>query len=219
MKSADEIAADVNRLVEEHYYSAPHELKWAVTGYADGLSDGEQKLLRRHVLHRLEGEPTIVDVILASCLQVPESVPLLTAALSRESVTSQLSRAMMGVLARYPEEASKRAIERFIDSEQEQEALALLARMDFERAVPHLQRALSKEHLADSCLHIFAERKKSVGLARLATDLRDSLLQGRHRLRERLKEVLTSKAGDYNPFTPEELDVLLSTLDDVSPGG
>ena len=74
-----------------------------------------------------------------------------------------------------------------MDSDQETEALAVLARMYFARALPFVFRSIRKDHFLDTCLHILFERKKAVGFHDFVDELRTCSALNAAPVRERLR--------------------------------
>lgn len=212
MRTSEDITRDIEEIIRRNYYNEGHELTWGLKSYEESLSRGERDLLKRVVLERLTADPSNVNVLLVSCWHMPEAVPVLRAALDDEPRASQLSRTLMHVLQRYSDEGACRAVERFLDSEQETEALTFLARMDFVRAAPRLKQALKKERLSDVCLHILAERWKVAGLHQLIEDVRVHVTGDSDFFRRQVHRVLQAKQGDYNPFTEEDISHILAGL-------
>lgn len=212
MKSRDDIARDLQELVARHYYSEDFELLSAVRVYRDGLAPAERDDLGAVALDRLFREGSIVDVLVCSVLDLPSAAPVLAARLDREHAPSQMSRALIVALQGHSGDDAFRAVERFLDSEQEHEALQALARIDFRRAAPYLLRALHDDHRLDLCLHILHDRRKRVGLDALGRDLR--ALAGPHpaHFRARVARALHAKEGPFNPFSDDERRDLLAAL-------
>ena len=213
MKTSEQIARELADLIQRHYYSEDFELHAAFRAYAGLLSADDRERLRYVVMRRLSDSDSLVDVILCTEFDVPECVSSLVRMLDRQTGTSQITRALMGALSRYGGLEAFRAVERFMDSDQEHEALASLARIDFARALPYLVRSLAKDRFLDACLHIFHARKQAAGFHGLLEDLRSGGAFGSPVVRERLRLSLTAKKGEYNPFTEQELRALLAALD------
>lgn len=216
MKSAQEIENDLVALERNHYYSEDFEWLSAVRAYRDSLSEAERETLSEAVLRRLLKEGSMTDILLCSIIPVPSAAPVLAAKLDREFVPSQLTRALITALSHYKGDDVFRAVARFVDSDQENEALRTLALIDFAKALPYVARALLKEHQADLVLHILHDRYKThPSIERLAAELRAFAAGwGDPDFVPRLRRALTSKREPYNPFTIEELtrlDALLAT--------
>lgn len=101
---------------------------------------------------------------------------------------------------------------RFVDSDQENEALRALARIDFARALPHFISALRRDPQRDLCLHILHDRAKCVGLPALAAELRQLVVQPAPELGGRLALALRAKRAPFNPFAEADLAILLAAL-------
>lgn len=212
MKSRAQIADELVALVQRHYYSEDFELLSAARAYHEQLDPAEREALRDVVAGRLLQEGTLVDVLLCSALEIPEAAPRLASLLLREESASQMSRALIQALQHYGGDEAYRAVERFLDSEQESEALRALAAIDFVRALPHLARLLDQEHHLDTCLHILYERRKRVGLPRLLHELQAASALQPRLLRDRLRRSLRAKTGEYNPFSEADLRALEAIL-------
>lgn len=212
MRTSLQVDRELRELVAAHYYSEEFELLAAARAYQQQLREEERDLLRAVVLRRLFDDGSLVDVLLCSVVHVPSAAPVLAARLDREAAPSQLTRALIAALQEYRGDDVFRAVERFLDSEQEFEAMRAVARIDFIRFLPYLARALRRPHQRDLCLHILYDRSKEVGLAALAAELRG--LAGREpgEFRAHLEAALTAKAGPYNPFAPEAIAILLGGL-------
>jgi hypothetical protein len=212
VKTHDDIRRELEALIQAHYYSEDFELISAVRAYQDRLTLEERDELKGVVVSRLLAEGSMVDVVLCSVVQVPPAGPLLAAKLDRESVPSQLTRALMASLQLYPGDEAYRAVERFLDSDQEGEALAALARLDFNRTLPHLARALDREHFLGPILHILHARAKDVGVPALGLELVSARARLPAGFSAGLARVFAAKSGAYNPFSVAELDRLRGAL-------
>lgn len=211
MREEADIAAELDALIARHYYSEDFELLSALRAYRDGLAPAEQDTLCAVVLQRLFRDGSIVDVMLCSVVHVPSAASVLAAKLDREQQPSQLTRALLDALQHYHGDDVFAAVERFVDSDQEGEALQALARIDFARSAPHLVRALQKDHLLDRCLHIFHARMKRVGRAALSVELR-SLALRTPAIAGRLARALQAKRPPFNPLSDDDLAFLLEAL-------
>ncbi len=207
MKSTEQILDDLRHLEEAHYYSEDFQWLSSVRAYRDELSAEEQAALASVILQRLLRDGSMTDILLCSIVEVPGAGSVLAAKLDRESTPSQLTRALITALERYRGDDVFRAVARFVDSDQENEALRALARIDFIRALPFVARALQKEHQADLVLHILHDRAKSrAGLDLLAVELRAFASGWNDQdLLPRIVRALHGKAEPYNPFSPAEL--------------
>ena len=172
MKTSEQIARELADLIQRNYYSEDFHLLSEVRAYADALSPDDRDILRNVVAGRLADSQSIVDVILCTVVRAPELVPALVRMLDHQTNTSQLSRALMQALQQYGGNEAFHAVERFLDSDQETEALAVMARIDFARALPFVFRCLRKDHFLDVSLQILFERKKSGGFRDVVDDLR-----------------------------------------------
>ncbi|MFH0907400.1 MAG: hypothetical protein V1929_01375 [bacterium] len=214
-KTSEQIARELADLIQHNYYDEDFQLLSEVRAYAASLSTDDREILRQVVAGRLADSQSIVDVMLCTVVHAPELVPSLVRMLDRQTNTSQLTRALMLALQRYGGSESFHAVERFLDSDQETEALAVLARIDFQRALPFVFRCLRKDHFLDACLQILFERKKAIGFHDLVDELRTCTALGSASVRERLRLSLTVKKDEYNPFTADEVRTLLAAIDFV----
>lgn len=212
MRSREDIADDLERIITDHYYREDFELLSAVRAYRDALPLPERDELAAVVLQRLLREDSIVDVLLCAVVEVPSAAPLLAAKLDRESVPSQTTRALLMALQHYRGDAVFAAVERFVDSDQEHEALQALARVDFRRSAPYVVRALRRDAQLDLCLHILHDRLKAVGRAALAEDLRALAAHAGEGLGGRVERALRAKPAPFNPMAEEDIIFLLAAL-------
>jgi len=212
MKNADDIQADLDRLIESHYYSEDYELEWAAKRYYDGLSDPEQIALEGVMVRRLTAQPGIADISLCARLGSRSLTPFLSALLDRQETSNAMSRAILAALAHQPDEQAYPSVERFLDSEQEGEALLCLSRMNFHRTVSHLRWAIQKDHLHNFCIHAFHEQMKHMGMEALLEGLKTLVEPEAARLTGHVQKILTSKSGSFNPFTDEELELIMAAL-------
>lgn len=219
MKQTAQIAEDLQQMESAHYYSEDFQWLSSVRAYRDGLAPAEQAALADVVMQRLLRDGSMTDILLCSVVDVPGAGSVLAAKLDRETVPSQLTRALIAALEHYRGDDVFRAVARFVDSDQENEALRALARIDFHRSLPFVARALQKEHQADLVLHILHDRVKArAGLEILAIELR-AFAAGWNDpdLMPRLLRALRGKPEPYNPFSPEELRRLEAALAGESP--
>ena len=212
MKTPAEIEGELADLIQAHYYSEDFELMSSVRAYQDHLLPEERDELKAVVLRRLLTEGSMVDIVLCAVVHVPSAGPVLALKLDRESVPSQLTRALITALQGYPGEEAYRAVERFLDSDQEGEALAALARLDFNRTLPHVARALEREHFLGPVLHLLHARAKDVGVPALGLELHAACSRLPAGFVRRLERVFAAKAPPYNPFSPPELERLRNDL-------
>ncbi|HMP76597.1 MAG TPA: hypothetical protein PKE12_09895 [Kiritimatiellia bacterium] len=213
MKTIDQISDDLRELESAHYYSEDFHWLSAVRAYFDALSDEERALFQRVLFKRMMEEGSMTDILLCSVVTVPDVASVLAAKLDRESVPSQLTRALLTALQQYRGSDVFRAVARFVDSDQENEALRALARIDFARALPFTARAVRKAHAHGLVLHILHDRRKSVGLDGLILELR-AFAAGWNEpnLLRDLDAAAHAKPADYNPFPPDELARLRAGL-------
>ena len=194
----------MNALIERHYYSEDFELISSLRAFQASLVDAEKDHLKQIVAERIRKDESLVDVMLCAVVDVPDCVDALAAQLSKQDATSQLSRALIESLSQYSGDAAFRAVERFLDSDQEREALMALARIDFARATSRLLRVIEKDQWLDLGLHILYERKKKVGLEQFTRELCGIVAVHGAYCRRRLLLCLDVKQDDYNPFSSEE---------------
>lgn len=212
MKNTDALARALMELVQAHYYSEDFELASAVRAFQEGLAPPERDELKGVVLQRLIGEGSMVDILLCSVVPVASAGPVLARLLNQESVPSQLTRTLIVALQMYTGDEAYRAVERFVDSDQEGEALAALARMDFPRTLHYLARALERPSALGPILHIFHARAKEVGVPALALELKTEGQRYPATFREGVARALVAKPERFNPFTPVELERLQREL-------
>ena len=212
VKTPAEIDRELTDLIQAHYYSEDFELMSSVRAYQEHLTLDERNELKAVVLRRLLEEGSLVDIVLCAVVPVPSAGPVLAMKLDRESVPSQLTRALITALQGYPGEEAYRAVERFLDSDQEGEALAALARLDFNRTLPHVARALDREHFLGPVLHLLHGRAKEVGVPALGLELHAAGSRLPAGFVRRLECVFEAKAPPYNPFSPPELERLRNAL-------
>ncbi|MCO5044858.1 MAG: hypothetical protein M9963_07460 [Kiritimatiellae bacterium] len=213
MKTADEILSDLQALDADNYYSEDFEWLSAVRAYRAGLSEGEGQFFREAVLRRLLMDGSITDVLLCSVDAIPEAATLLANKLNGESAPSQMTRALIEALRRCGGEEAFRAVARFVDSDQEGEALRALAAIHFVRALPFLARAMKKEYIRDLALHILHDRFRAVGMDALQRELLAFCAGWSDaELSERFCRALKCKDEPYNPFTVEEIATLTRAL-------
>jgi hypothetical protein len=214
VKTIEEVAFDLEQIESSHYYSEDFQWLSSIRAYRDSLSPEEQQLLSEVVLRRLLRDGSMTDILLCSVVEAAGAGSILAAKLDRETVPSQLTRALISALEHYRGDDVFRAVARFVDSDQENEALRALARIDFLRALPYVARALQKEHLADLVLHILHDRFKAVGsIERLAIELRAfSAGWPDGNFLKRVLKALRGKSEPYNPFSADDLVALEQAL-------
>lgn len=163
----------LDAIVECNYYSEEWELQAAVRAWIDHLDPVEQASFARAFLRRLTADPSMVNISLASVLPYPGVDEPLAAELARQPEPNQHTRALIAALRSCQgSDTAFRAVERFVDSSQEMEALRALAAIDFARTRPHFRQALSRDDLLECCLHLFADRRREHGIDTLSADLR-----------------------------------------------
>jgi hypothetical protein len=211
-KTSVDIEADVERLIAAHYYSEEHELEWASKQYYGELDEAGKQAFEGVMMRRLTGAAGLADVSVCSRLGAASLTAPLAALLNRQADAGAISRAVLVALMRQPDEQAYEAVERFLDSELEGEALQVLTRMNFRRALPHLRWAIQKEHLHNFCLHAMHDEMKHVGMEALLESVKLLVEPDRSMLSEHMKKILGSKVGDFNPFTESELAELGAVL-------
>lgn len=212
MKSEQDIEADLLKMVNDHYYSEDYELEWSSKHYAEALSEDERDLLDQVLIRKLTSDPNLAYVTIVTRLERPALTPYLATLLEKEPHSTAMSRSLLTALTHQPDEQAFSAVERFMDSDQEGEALTCLARMNFDRVLPHLRWAMQKDHLHNFCLHILHEYMRHKGLEALLHKVQELTQPERERLVPHLRKILTSKRGEFNPFADAELDALLAVL-------
>jgi hypothetical protein len=208
MRTAEELESELDTLVAGNYYTEDYELRWTIRRFEEGLEPAEKRLFREIALRRLTDDPSILSVMLVSAVPVPDAVPVLAALLDRTSGTDMLTRAVLSTLAAYGESSAVPSVTRFLDSDQEIEALTCLARLHFGGSLFYVFRSARRDHLRGACLQILHARKKEVGLERLIGELGAHQASSRQNVPKRLGQILGSKEGPYNPFTAEEIAAL-----------
>lgn len=213
MKSAGEITIDIENIVHAHYYSEDFELVSSLRAYVDSLLPGERENARQVVLKRLLDEGSMVDILLCSVIDVPSAVPVLAGKLDREPVSNQVTRSLITALRMYQTADAYNAVERFVDSDQEMEAIDALADIDFRRTIPLLVRTMKKEHFHGNILHMLHRQAKRGGLDGLIGALRDSSAIRTARFKNDLQQLLASKKEPYNPFTETDIRHILHHIE------
>jgi hypothetical protein len=212
MRNDQEITNEIEQLVARHYYSEDFELLASLRAYIEPLSPGERELVRALALKRLMHEGSLVDIMLCSVIDVPSAVPVLAGRLEREPVTNQVTRALIMALRRYHTDEAYTAVERFVDSDQELEAMDALADIDFRRTIPRLVRAMGKAHQHGNLLHMLHRYVKARGIEGLIDELSASSATRSARFVSDLEQVLRAKKEPYNPFTEEQIILILSRI-------
>lgn len=212
VKSEETLSKELDELIERNYYSEEWELRSAAQVYYDALDEPERAVFDRMFFDRIKADPSVSNVSISSSFRIPDLGPVLAAELNRHKKASYASRNLMYGLKPYRDDASFAAVERFVDSEQEIEALRLLGHMNFLRALPHIRRALKKDALLEICLHIFQDRKRDVGLETLIADMA-MLIKGREGYyRRRLEAMFGIKKGAHAPFDEREVSRIITEI-------
>ena len=212
VKTAEIFSAELDDLIEKNYYSEEWELRSAAQVYYDALGEEQRVVFDQMFVARIQQDPSVSNVSISSAFRIPALGPLLAEALNRHKKASYESRNLMCGLRPYRDDASFAAVERFVESEQEIEALRLLGHMNFLRAMPHLRRSLKKDQLLEVCLHIFQDRKRDVGLEGLIADLA-MLIKGREGYyRRRLEAMFSIKKGLHAPFSEREMQRIITEI-------
>jgi len=212
MKTRDEIKQELDRMIQRHYYAEDYELEWEAHRVYKTYAPEEQQRMVSVLIERLTSDPCLATVTVCKRIPVPELAPILAVALDREQRATSQSRAILATLLRADHPAAYDSVERFVESEQEGEALACLARWDFGRTIPHLRRAMEREDLHNYCLHILRDRAVTAGLDTLKRDLNHLMGMDPDRWKPHVRKILTSAQGNYNPFPEQELKELLASL-------
>jgi len=212
MKTRDEIKNEMDQMIRHHYYAEDYELEWEARRIYDAYHPDERAHMVSVLIERLTSDPCLATVTLCKRLPVPELAPILAVVLDGEQRATSQSRAILATLLRSDHPAAYDSVERFVESEQEGEALTCLARWDFGRTIPHLRRALEREDLHNYCLHILRDRGATVGMDTLMQDLRNIMGNDPARWRPHIRKILASAHGAYNPFTEQELKQLTEAL-------
>ncbi len=212
MKTSPELSDTLNALIQSHYYSEDFELLSALQAFVAGLDDQEQSLLAGLAFQRITADCSLVDIMLCGVVNVEAAAPVLADKLNRASAADQVTRALIAALQHYPTDEAYRAVERFLDSDQELEALQALARMDFARTLSALVRVMRKEHARTVILHILYGRVKTAGLDALIRDIAQSTATRSETFREDLLKTLHAKSAGFNPFDADQLRQLTEAL-------
>jgi len=213
VKDKSEIQSDLDRIVQAHYYSEDFELISSFRAYESERADEEKDLLAEVVFERLCSEGSLVDILFCSIIDVPSAVPVLAEKLSREPQVNQVTRSLIQALKRYASDDAYTAVERFLDSDQEMDALQALASIDFARTLPHMARLMKKDHYHGVVLQMLRDRMKRVGLEPLVEELKKSSATRSASFRECLRKALASKSADFNPLDPGQISALKHAFD------
>jgi len=204
-------------LIQRHYYSEEFELHGALHAWIIELDDAQKAALDRVFSARLHRDASILNISLCHCFPLPGVERALVAEMERHQAPNHTTRALLAVLARYSSPESAVAVERFIDSSQEMEALRALAAIDFRRAVPHIQRAIRKDAMVETCLHILWEHRKRVGFETFLDDIRPLRGKDPQWMSRRFASIFTIKSQDKIPFPSEEQEHMLRFFRDGAP--
>jgi hypothetical protein len=212
MRTTEQLEHELDSLIRQNYYAEDYELRWILKRFEAGLAAGERERLHAIVLGRMVDDASILNVMLCSASRVPEAVPILASVLDRQPEADMLTRAILSTLGDYGDPSAFSSVERFLDSDQEAEALLCLARLHFTRALFFVIRAARRAHLRDVCLQVLHERKKRVGLVRLIDELTEHARGSRQNVFKRVQATLRTKDDPYNPFDAEEREAILAGL-------
>ncbi len=213
MRTREDLAGELERLVQDMYYSEDFHLLSALRGWAAGLEPDEQAMAAQIAYQRLQEDGSLVDIILCTAFEVPGAGDVLAARLNREMETGQVTRALMTALRRYPSDDAYRAVSRFLDSDQDMDAVQALAAMDFVRTLPVLVSVLRHDHYLNIVLHILHERRKQCGMDRLLHELTGSTILQKPGASARFQEAVRSKDAPYNPFSADEIAAIVAALE------
>lgn len=208
MKDKQEIHRDLERIIQANYYSEDFELISSFRAYEAERSDAEKELLADEVFERLCAEGSLVDILFCSIIDVPSAVPVLAEKLSREPQVNQVTRSLIQALKRYSSDDAYVAVERFLDSDQEMDALQALASIDFARTLPHMVRLMKKDHYHGVVLQMLRDQMKRVGPGPTIEEMKRSSTTNSTAFRESLRKVLASKSADFNPLDPAQIAAL-----------
>lgn len=212
----ESIQTAIDDLAKRMYYSEEHEIHWAARELLESVPPEDLPRFQETFLKRLQEDPSVGNIFFAGSFGFPEAAPLIAELLRDEKEVSNLTRTMMYVLAIIgrdnPAARAYEAIEPYLDSTQEQEALQFLTRLDFERSLPHLRAALRVDDHLKNCLHIFHAQRREFDFETLCSNI--TMLVGTDPdLHHRFKLTLTIQQDPYNPFTQDERIQLLQLLD------
>jgi hypothetical protein len=212
MKTLTEIEDEIEKLVNDHYYSEDFELVSSMRAYYDAKPADEKTLIEQVVMKRLCRDGSVVDFLWCSIVPIPSAVPILVERLNRESYSSQLSRTLIIALSRYSSDEGYRAVERFLDSDQEMETLDALAEIDFRRSLPAMARIMKKEHSHRIIVHMLYRQMKKCGMEKLLDDIQQSSATRNPAFPENIRKTLRSKEGAYNPFSESDIQHILTAV-------
>jgi hypothetical protein len=212
MRTLEQLAHELDEIIQSHYYAEDFELVAAVRAFHEPMAAGEKSRLSQIVLRRVVTDGSIVDVLLCGLVVVPSAAPVLVDKLNREPVTNQTTRVLIETLRHYPTDAAYEAVERFLDSDQEMEALRVLAAMDFARTLPLIVRRMRRASFDGLLLHILHDRARIVGLPGLIENLKSSSVTRRADFADELARVMRSKPGKYNPFSQPDIGRIIDAM-------
>lgn len=212
MRAREQLTAELQDLVASHYYREDFELAASARAWHDQLPADDSAQLRAIVLERLTREPTLVELYLVQAMRLAEAAPALVAWLDREQAATPVSRALMAALPAGAGDAAYRAVERFVDSDQEWEALRALGRLDFPRTRSRLLSAARRDSHLDLALHMLHDRRKELGWPAFAAETRAWFTTCPPADRSRLQRVLQAKSDSFHPFPAAERAELLAWL-------
>jgi len=187
----------------------------AIRAWHAGMDDHDRSLLCSIIIERLDQSPSLVEVCLVQALGIREASGRLIQLLNRERSASLMSRALIRALQDAGGVEAYPAIERFVESDQEWEALMALARLDFTRALPKVIRAIRRDSHLDLGLQIFHERCKAIGWDAFCSEFRTWMAWADPELRVRLFKVFTAKPDPYHPFPADQRRVLMRLLEET----
>ena len=214
--SAHDLHAALDRLSEQHYYAEEWEFQAAARAWYETLEPADRDRFPQVLWERVERDPSVTNASLCVVFPLPELEGPLAAALSRQPSTSHLTRSLIAALQWQRGPSAFRAVERFVDSAQEMEALLALVRIHPGQAVPFMRRAVMEDRLIETCLHAMAQVRATSGLAAVVDHLRAVCAGGGARVFRRVRAMFTIKSAENSPFPPDEIRHILDAL---QPGG
>ncbi len=214
--SGNDLDEALDRLSERHYYAEEWEFQAAARAWYEDLDPSARARFPQVLWGRVERDPSVTNASLCVVFPFPELEAPLAAALSRQPVTSHLTRSLIAALQWQRGTAAFRAVERFVDSAQEMEALLALVRIQPGRAVPFMRRAVMEDRLIETCLHAVAQLRATTGLPAVVEHLQAVCAGGDARLLRRVRAMFTIKTAENSPFPPDEIQHILNAL---HPGG
>lgn len=214
--SGSDLHEALDRLSERHYYAEEWEFQAAARAWYDTLNPADRARFPEVLWARVERAPSVTNASLCVVFPFPELEEPLAAALSRQPVTSHLTRSLIAALQWQRGSAAFHAVERFIDSAQEMEALLALVRIRPEWAVPFIRRAVMEDRLIETALHALAQLRGTSGLEAVVAHLKDVCAGGGARIHPRIRAMFSIKTAENSPFPPDEIQHILNAL---QPGG